>query len=555
MAAQQMTGARAFVECLKAEGVEYVFGVPGGQTLSIMDALFDTPEIRFITTRHEGAAAHMADGYGRVTGKPGIAIATAGPGATNLLTGVGGAFRDSSPVIVVTCNNRRRHIGTDDNQDAEHVSLFRQFTKHSRFVPDPEGVPHATREAFRVALSGSHGPVHLDFARDAIEAGDLAFDPLPPPAYRPMRPACADPQSIEEAADAFLTAEKPVIWAGRGAMLAHAGNAILDIARAYKLPIITTYNGIGAVPGNDPSVFGPRSRNGTRLTKTILEGADCVVAIGNSLNAPSTSRWSIKLPKNLIQIDIEPSVIGRHYPISVGVIGDAGDAVRRLAATLSARPDGAAASRAAFLRKIENWQEIWLREIHAEHHATNIPVKPQWVMREAARMLDDRTIVVADAGNPGIWTHLLPTTRVGGYLKPVGFGNMGFGVPAAIAAKLARPNDRVIAFVGDGSLGMSLAEIETAVREKTPIAIVVMDDRAYGNIKQEELHYFGQRHIGVDFTDVNYADLARVMGADGERIQRPQDLGSALERALVSPVPYLLDVLIDSADNVWEDPI
>lgn len=555
MTARNLTGAQAFVECLRLEGVEFVFGVPGGQTLSIMDVLFDTPDIRFITARHEGAAAHMADAYGRVTGKPGVAIATTGPGATNLLTGVGGAFRDSSPVIVVTCNNRRRHIGTDDNQDAEHVSLFRQFTKHSRFVPDPEAVPHATREAFRVALTGNHGPVHLDFARDAIENGALDFDPQPPQAYRPMRPPCADPRSIEEALDALLDAKRPVIWAGRGAMLARAGDVILEFARTLRIPVVTTYNGIGSVPGNDPMVFGPRSRNGTRLTKAILESTDCVVAIGNSMNAPSTSRWTMQLPKKLVQIDVDPTAIGRHYPVSVAVLGDARDAIGRMATLLSSREDPAATARSGFLNEAQKWRSSWQREMHPADHAKTVPIKPQWLMHEAARLIDARTTVIADAGNPGIWTHLLPTTRSGGYLKPVGFGNMGFGLPAAIATKLARPEDRIIAFIGDGSLGMSLAEIETAVREKTPVAIVVMNDMAYGNIKQEELHYFGQRYIGVDFTDVNYAGLACVMGAEGERVSQPGDVAPALERALSASRPYLVDVLIDPGDNVWKEPI
>ncbi|MBE0529574.1 MAG: thiamine pyrophosphate-binding protein [Rhodospirillales bacterium] len=555
MTVRKMTGAQAFVECLKLEGVEFVFGVPGGQTLSIMDTLFDTPAIRFVTARHEAAAAHMADAYGRVSGKPGICLATTGPGATNLLTGIGGAFRDSSPVVVVTCNNRRRHIGTDDNQDAEHVSLFRQFTKHSRFVPDAEAVPHATREAFRVALTGNHGPAHLDFARDAIENGAMDFDPQPPRAYRPMRPPCADPLSIEEAVDALLRAKRPAIWAGRGAVLARAGDAILDLARALRIPVVTTYNGIGSVAGNDPIVFGPRSRNGTRLTNAILQSADCVVAIGNSMNAPSTSRWTMQLPQNLIHVDVDPTIIGRNYPVSVAVVGDARDAVERMTTLLSSRKTAATSARREFLREAEKWRAAWLAEMHPADHAKNVPIKPQWLMHEAARLLDTRTTVIADAGNPGIWTHLLPTARSGGYLKPVGFGNMGFGLPAAIATKLARPDDRIIAFIGDGSLGMSLAEIETAVREKTPVAIVVMNDMAYGNIKQEELHYFGQRYIGVDFTDVNYADLARVMGADGERVSRPEDVTSALERALSAPLPYLVDVLIDPADNVWDEPI
>lgn len=549
------TGAEAFVRCLQSEGVEFVFGVPGGQTLSIMNVLYDTPSIRFVTTRHEGAAAHMADAYGRITGKPGIALATTGPGATNLITGVGGAHRDSSPAIIVTCNNRRRHIGHDDNQDADHIPLFQQFTKLSRFVPDPEGVAHATREAFRVALSGNPGPVHLDFARDAVEAGDIPYEDLAPASYRPAARPLPDPARVERALALLLKAERPVIWAGKGVILADAGDAIMTLAERLGLPVITTYNGIGAVPGDHRLVFGPRSRGGTRLTKSLLMEADAVLALGNSMNAASTSRWSLKLPERLIQVDVDPAMIGRHYPVAEAVVGDVRAAVESVLGLLRSNTDAKAAARARWLNEADARRERWRQEVHPAAHAGASPVKPQWLMHEAAGLIDERTIVVADAGNPGIWTHLLPIRRARSYMKPVGFGNMAFGLPAAIAAKLARPDEHVLLFVGDGSLGMSLAEIETAVREKTPIAIVVMNDRGYGNIKQEELHYYGPRYIGVDFVDVDYAGVARAMGADGERVERPEDVAPALKRALAADRPYLVDLLIDPTENVWDEPI
>jgi len=549
------TGAQVFVQCLLQEGVQFVFGVPGGQTLSITNALYET-KIRFVTARHEGAAATMADAYGRITGLPGVCLATTGPGATNLITGVGGAHRDSSPVVVVTCNNRRRHIGLDDNQDADHVSLFRQFTKSSRFVPDPEGVAHATREAFRIALTGNPGPVHIDFARDAIEAGELEFDPLPPAAYRSASRTLPEPAPVRAALERLIAAERPVIWVGNGVSIAGAGVEVLQLARALNVPVVTTYNGIGAVPGNDPLVFGPRSRFGTKVSKKALTSADCILAIGVSMNAASTSRWTLPLTRNLVQVDIDPAIIGRHYPISHAIVADALSAVKALREVASGLPvDTRAAARATWLDELGRFRDAWREEVFAKANATACPIRPQWVMQVANDVIDPDTIVVADAGNPGIWTHMLAMPSTRSYMKPVGFGNMGFGLPAAIASKLAFPAKRVLLFVGDGSLGMSLAEIETAVRERTPVAIVVMNDVCYGNIKQEELHYFGPRYIGVDFTDVRYADVARAMGADGERVTQPADLEQALHRALSSDRPYLVDVMIDPAQNVWDEPI
>lgn len=553
--ANRLTGAGAFVECLKAEGVEFIFGVPGGQTLAIMNVLFDTPEIRFVTARHECAAAHMADAYGRATGRPGVALATAGPGATNMITAVGGALRDSSPAVIVTCNNRRRHIGTDDNQDADHVALFQQFTKNSRFVPDAEAVPHAVREAFRIALSGNPGPVHVDFARDSLEGEEIDFVPTQPAAYRPTTRAGGDDDDVSAVFEDIVAAKRPVIWAGKGVINADAGAAVMSFATALGIPVVTTYNGIGAVPGNDPLVFGPQSRFGTRLSREVLKNADCILLVGNSMNAASTSRWTLPLTERLLHIDVDPEIIGRHYPVARGVVADAGWAMTRLAKLADGGVATGVGDRKAWLSRLETERTTWRASVFPKTDASVYPIKPQWVMREAERLLGPDDIVVADAGNPGIWTHVLPIVKARHYMKPVGFGNMAFGLPAAIATKLACPENRVVAFVGDGSLGMCLGEIETAVREKTAVALVVLNDRAYGNIRQEELHYFGQRYIGVDFTDAKYADVANALGAEGERVTRPEEVGPALERALTADGLYLLDVLIDGAENVWKDPI
>ena len=237
------------------------------------------------------------------------------------------------------------------------------------------------------------------------------------------------------------------------------------------------------------------------------------------------------------------------------MVGDARAVMGQLRDALSDLPDHYAPARRDWLAQAEKARQEWSARMAEVANPEAIPIKPQYLMREVASLIDDSLVVVADAGNPGIWSHLLPIRRPRSYMKPVGFGNMGFGLPAAIAAKLARPEERVLLLVGDGSLGMSLAEIETAVRETTPVAIVVLNDCSYGNIKQEQLHHFGPRYIGVDFSDVDYATVARSMGADGERIVRPGDLPGALRRALDADLPYLVDVMIDPAENVWEDPI
>ncbi|WP_158266739.1 thiamine pyrophosphate-binding protein [Alsobacter soli] len=551
----KISAARAVVQCLKLEGVEFIFGVPGGQTLSIMDALFDEPGIRFITTRDERAAAHMADAYGRLTGKPGVCLATTGPGATNLLTAVGGAHRDSSPVVVITCNNRRRHIGQDDNQDADHVTLFRQFTKLSRFVPDSEGIPQAVRESFRVATTGNPGPVLLDFARDAVEGGEIAFEPIKPEKYRFNDRPVAPEASIAAAARALANAKKPVLWLGRGAIIAKASEAAIAFAEALGIPIVTTFNGISAVPGDHDLCFGPRSRFGTKVSKHLLQEADCILAVGNSMNAASTSRWTLPITRNIVQVDLDPAIIGRNYPVEVGVIGDAADALSRILDPVRGRATATAGARADWLATAKRMREDWRKDVFQPSYATSMPIKPQWVMKVLGDAVDANTVVVADAGNPGVWTHMLPIKTPGAYMKPVGFGNMAFGLPAAIAAKLAQPGKDVIAIVGDGSLGMSMGDMETAVREKAPFTLVVMNDMAYGNIKQEELHFHGQRYIGVDFGDVDYTGIAKCMGGNGEKVTNPGELADAVARGKASGQFYLIDVRIDGSENVWKDPM
>lgn len=550
-----LTGAQAVVECLKAEGVEFVFGIPGGQTLSIMDVLYETPEIRFITTRHELAAAHMADAYGRLTGKPGVCLVTTGPGATNLLTGVGGALRDSSPALFLTVNNKGVHLGQDDNQEADHVALFTPLTKWSRLAMDARSIPGLIREAFRHALSGCPGPVHLDFTRDAVEEGSVDFEPLAPGAYRPVLLPAPDPQAIQAAARLLLEAERPLCWVGKGCILSGAGDAVMALARELSIPVITTYNGMGAVPGDHPLVFGPRSRGGTALTLDLIREADCLLTVGNSLNAASTSRWSIPIPDRLIQVDIDPMSIGRHYPCAVGVVADARAAVDAIRERARGQlPAAAHGRRGTRLRGLEADRAAWREKAFAPDVARAVPIKPQAIMQALMPFLTDTTVVVADAGNPGIWSHLLLIRRPRSYMKPVGYGNMGFGLPGAIAAKLCRPAETVFALVGDGSLGMALAEIETAVRLRTPLTLVVMNDLAYGNIRQEQLVKFGPRSLGVDLGETDYAAVARAMGADGERVDRPEQLTAALERGVRADRLYLLDVRIDPEENVWRTP-
>ena len=544
------------VECLEREQVEFVFGVPGGQNLAIMDAIYDSPTIRFITTHDERSAACMADGYARMTRRAGVCLVTTGPGATNLMTGVGGAYRDSSPVILLTANNRGKDLDRDDAQEADHVSLFRTLTKWSLLVTDPSRIPEAMREAFRRALAGCPGPVHLDFTREILADATIEYPRQAPSQYRAMGRVRGDGALVAEAATCLKEAERPVIWTGRGVLASVAMQEVVELAELLEAPMISTYNGIGSFPGDHRLAFGARSRHGTSMSEQIVAESDLLLVVGNSLNAASTSRWSQQLTENLIQIDIDPTNVGRHYPFRVGIAGDAGAVLSEIASIVKGNSISGdrLQQRRGYIDELRSRHDEWRCQVFREEYSEATPIKPQQCMRELQRHLPRDSVIVGGAGNPGIWTHLLDIYEPGNYMKPVGFGNMGFALPAAIGAKLAFPDRCVVCVIGDGSLGMCLTEIETAVREQAPVVIVVLNNLSYGNIKQEQLVYFGPRYIGVDFSDIGFAEVARGLGADGCRVEKPTDLAAAIESAVGNGKTCLIDVLIDPDENVWTKP-
>jgi acetolactate synthase-1/2/3 large subunit len=335
--------------------------------------------------------------------------------------------------------------------------------------------------------------------------------------------------------------------------LARAGSKLLAVAEQLEVPCVTTYNGIGAVPSDHRLCFGAASRMGTGLGIKAVTESDCLVAIGNSLNAVSTGRWRMRLPDTILQIDIDAGALGRNYAVCVGATSDAGMALSSIAEATAASDAATGRRRHAewstHLDAARSRWRVWVSrdQVHGS------PVRPQMLMRQLSDALPAHAALVVDAGNPGLWSFLIAIRAETTYMKPVGFGNMGFALPASIAVKLAQPERPVVCLIGDGSLGMTLAELETAVREQAPIAVVLMNDRGYGNIRQEQAQRYGTRFIGVDFGDVDYASAARALGGDGERVTSSSEVPQALERALGSKKPYLVDVTI-ALDDVRTYP-
>ena len=543
------TGGQLAVKLMEEFGVKVAFGIPGGQTLSVNNAMYDST-IRFVHTRHENSAAVAADGYGRLTGEPGFCRATTGPGATNLITGLGGALRDSSPVIALVFQNKLPDAGRGDAQESDHELLFGSICKKYIPVRDISSLAWSMREAYRVAKTGRPGPVVVDFYRDVVENQKAPYIPMDPADYCYATDCVALPASIQAAAAEIKKAKKPCLWVGNGVKLAHAEEEIKELSLLLAAPIVTTYNAMAAVESSFENLVGPRTRHGSEISKAALEESDCVITVGSTLTAISTNRWDLKI-HNMIQFDIIPENIGRHYPAKVGVVGDAKAGLRSLLDTLKA--DGYQADPSyrndIFARKAK-WAENVFSGPIADVNAT--PVPPIALHMELSKCLKENSIFVVDAGNPGAWTHITDFPAGTTYMKPVNYGNMGFALGAALGCKEAAPDREVIALLGDGSLGMTLGELETISREKLHVIVILVNDDAYGNIKQEEKFKTGtENYIGVEFPSIDYVKVAEALGYNGTIVRKASEIPQAMEAARASDKPFMIEVKLDGSYTVW----
>ena len=549
---EQFTGGQLVVKVMEEFGAKVVFGVPGGQTLYVTDPIQDVPGMRFVHTRHENGAATAADGWGRLTGEPGICLATTGPGATNLITGLGGALRDSSPVIALVFQNRLADAGRGDAQESDHELLFGSICKKYIPVRDISVLPWAMREAYRTAKTGHPGPVVVDLYRDVIENQKAPYVPADPAGYCVRPDSVASDEAIEAAARVIRASKKPMLWIGNGVKLSHAADEVTRLSKQLCAPIVCTYNAMCAVDESFENFLGARSRHGTQVTQACIEEADCVILVGSSLTAISTNRWSIA-PKNVVQFDILPEQIGRQYPVAAGVVGDAKASLQKLLAALEGFAGTPEFRDEMFSRKAA-WKEALLSGPIADTERT--PVPPIALQRELEKSLRENTVFCVDAGNPGAWTHYTTFPKGTAYMKPVNYGNMGFALGAALGCKEASPDREVVALIGDGSLGMTLGELESIAREKLAVTVLLVNDSAFGNIKQEELFKMGEgRYIGVEFPDYDYLSVAKAFGFDGCIVTKASQIPAAMEAARKSGGTYMIEVKLDGSFTVWPEAL
>ena len=530
-----MNAAELFVRCLENEGVEFIFGVPGEENIDIMDALLGST-IRFVTTHHEQGAAFMADVYGRLTGRAGVCMSTLGPGATNLITGVADANMDRAPLVAIAGQGATTRLHKESHQILDLVGMFRPITKYATQILAPEIVPEVVRKAFKVAQTEKPGAAFIDFPENV--AG-MAVDKAPirvQTAYTSEAPEA----KLEAAARLIGAAERPVILAGNGVIRQGAAAALVRFAEALGIRVANTFMAKGVMPFTHALSLGTIGMKSHDLPWFAFESADLVICVGYDMVEYHPEMWNPDGRKTLIHIDALPAEVDEHYILAVGVLGDIDASLRRIAG--QAQPQ-----RASSFEPIRR-AIVSDRAEHAQDQA--FPVKPQKIVWDLREVLGPDDIAVVDVGAHKMWmSRMYRAERPNTCIISNGFAAMGIGVPGAIAAKLAHPTRTVVAVTGDAGFMMNSQEIETAIRMKTPIVILIWNDSEYGLITWHQLRHFG-RASHTAFKNPDFVKYAESFGARGYRVERADDLQPTLRQAIADDTVVVIDCPVDYAENM-----
>jgi len=532
-----ITGAQAVVDCLRREGIDHVFGIPGTMNLPILDVLRNTPEIRFILTRHEQGAAFMAYGFARSVHRAAVVTATEGPGVTNLVTGIGAAYKGYVPVISISGAQDLFMREKDASQDIDQVTLCKPITKWSYSVPSVGKVQEAVRRAFRIALAEPLGPIHIDASSDIL-LQTVEPEPIAPGAYRPGSPAHCAPSEIDRAAQAIAQAKRPVLLAGGGVLRENALAALRRLAEATGMPVATLQYHPDAYPTSYPLSLGPIGRNGYASANNALPQADVIVAVGAHIDKFSTAfkYGLIGREAKLIHQSPVGTDIGVVFPVAQAVAGSTLSFIEGLAQRLRQKWSWIDVAKARKDWDVEREKMIDMKAV---------PILPPVVARAMREALPQDGIMVADAGNAGKHARVfMDTYQPDTYMYSDDWGSVGGAFPIAMGAKLARPTQATMAAVGDMGMMCNIGELETAVREKIAVVCVVFNDRGLGNERAFQKELYGGRYFAVDYGDIDFGALAKAFGAHGERVTQPAEVLPAIKRALASGLPAVVDVVI-----------
>jgi acetolactate synthase I/II/III large subunit len=537
------------MECLKAEGVDVVFGLPGGANLPTYDAFVDGG-IKHILVRHEAGGGHAAQGYAKATGKVGVAFATSGPGATNLITPICDAMMDSVPVVFVTGQVRTELLGTDGFQEADTLGITIPIVKHSFMIQDPREIPRAIHEAFHIARTGRPGPVVVDIPQDLSRA-EIEYEPVTDvrlPGYQPTTEG--NQKQIRQAAKALAAARRPVIYAGGGVVNANASAELVELAACDRFPVTCTLMGLGGFPAPHPQWLGMLGMHGTRAANYAMDEADLICAVGARFDDRITGKLSEFAPKaKFVHIDIDPAEISKNVPAHIPIVGDAKHILAKLAVEYRAL-SADTARLAEWWERIEGWRAKYPL---AYEDSTDNEIKPQYMIQALFEATNGEAIVSSDVGQHQMWAaqyYDFPAPRR--WINSGGLGTMGFGLPAAMGAAVGRPDCLVCCIAGDGSVQMNAQELATCAQERIPIKVFIMNNGFLGMVRQwQELFWDGKySHVETgEFPD--FVKLAEAYGATGMRFEDKTTLVDDMKRAIATDGPVLVDVRVTREENTY----
>ncbi|MDI9437980.1 MAG: acetolactate synthase large subunit [Euryarchaeota archaeon] len=535
-----MKGSRAIIQSLTDQGVDVVFGYPGGVLLPLYDEIYDS-DLRHILVRHEQCAAHAADGFARASGKVGVCIGTSGPGATNLVTGIATAYMDSSPVVALAGQVASHLIGNDAFQEVDTLGLTMPITKHSFQPMTPTEIPSMIKSAFYIASTGRPGPVVLDLPKDVQEA-ELEYPDkitIDLPGYKPTKKG--HPLQVKRAAEVILNAKKPVILAGGGVILSGSSDEIFKLSELLGAPVTTTLMGKGCFPEDNPLSLGMLGMHGRKVSNFLVDDCDCLVAVGCRFSDRTTGDVSkFAVNAKIIHIDVDPAEIGKNIPVDVPIVGDAKIILSHLIRVIS---QVESTQKKEWTEHVKQFRSSCLPRLSFD----DTPLKPQQVIKEISEAVTDDTILTTDVGQNQMWmAHYFTSRNPRKFISSGGLGTMGFGFPAAMGAKVALPEEDVIAVCGDGGFLMVCQDLATVKEYDIPVVVCVLDNRYLGMVAQWQKLFYQERISHTELGEVpDFVKLAEAFGVNAYRVKKPGEMKETLKEALNSGEPTLIDVIID----------
>ena len=541
-----MKASDLLVKCLEKEGVERIFGVPGEENADMMISLLDSP-IEFILCRHEQAAAFMADAYGRLTGRAGVCLATLGPGATNLVTGLADANMDRAPVVAIIGQGSTKRLHKESHQNMDSIRMVDPISKWAQSIYAANNIPEVVRKVFKIAETEKPGVCVIELPEDVAKQ-EVDLEPMRP--NRVRRPA-ADHKAIAEATDLIMEAERPIILAGNGAVRKRAAAQLRRLARKTGIGVVNTFMGKGAIPMHDEHCLYTMGLGSGDYNNLAFDDADLVIAAGYDLVEYSPAAWNRtnKLDKKIVHMDFYPAEVDQDYPATVEIVSDLADALWQLNESINAR---AGDKLPLFdIADRQDLRNVMARDFAAEKDDDSFPVKPQRILWDVREALSDNDILLSDVGAHKMWiSRYFQCAEPNTCLISNGFCTMGFAMPGSIGAKIAYPDRRVLSISGDAGFMMNVQELETAVRLKQNIVAMVWTDGEYGLIKWKQQNGFGGKHSDLAFNNPDFSQLASSFGMWGKEIQSAAELKSSLEEAFQQEGPALIAVPVDYRENM-----